>query len=323
MEYTFEALKTKDIYKIVKKIAESNNHSVIITLINGDILLGDLNLDMKHFDSPPHEEEWWVARKDLGGYLSVKLQPKGLYFNTEEGRKYSDSLMIKLKNNLISDIQHLNWKDLEPVRWMPNPFAKMIFKNNVKVAKNWGLTIETYYEGGFSEKKLPPDGIKFTNEQLIYVDWDFMSKLSGGFCVSASRGGISAKFTRNAFKFALDKIKDGTIEKIQHYLPGSFPFEEGRISGYLVIPPEEINTEMEDEECMVALCCKEKTFNRKKPYVPLLLKKKSFRYPKEYLPYINSEIVFYGEVVEIPIYEQGISSEASLMVRGIAYCINK
>lgn len=314
----YEALNPEDNRTILKSIVKSNNHSVIVTLINGDILFGDLHLDMQFFETPPEGEEWFVAKKMTGEFLAVKLEPEKLFFNTIDGHEAGDCLFITLNKDIIVDIQHLNWIGLEPVKDMPNPYATMTCEHNIEVAKKFDLTIEEYCEFSLSEENLPPNGIELKGEQLLYVDWDFMSKLLGGGTPSVGAYGAGLKLGRNEFNFALDKIKNGKIEKILKFLPGSFPFEEGRISGYLVFPTEQITTKIENEDCIIALCCKTKSFDPEEPYVPLILKNKGFRYPLEYLPYLISEIVFYGEILDIPVYEQGIVSNACLMVRGVA-----
>ncbi|PKL67638.1 MAG: hypothetical protein CVV28_05045 [Methanobacteriales archaeon HGW-Methanobacteriales-1] len=303
---------------IAKKIAESSNYSVIITLISGDILVGDLHLDEKFFKKPPQEDGWLVVEKNSGGYLSVNLNPESILFNTEEG-KTGDSHEIYLRNDIIADIRYLNWDNLEPVKNIPNPFAQMVCTNNFKIAKKFGLKIGGLSEFSLSVENIPQEGIKFNKDTLLFVDWEFMSKLSDGASISLSLYGLSIKLGKNSMQFALSKIKAGKIEKILSFLLEPFPFEDARISGYLVFPHEEINTEIEGEDCIIALCCKTESFDPEAPYIPIILKKKYIKYPIEYLSCIRSEIVFYGEFMEIPIIEKGISSTASLVVKGFAY----
>jgi hypothetical protein len=322
MEYNLESLPSSDIQYITLELAKSNNHSVIITLTNGEQLFGDLFPEFRFFDKTPDEEEWGLVEKDGDMNIYVKLLPKMLLFNTKEGQKYGDSFFIELKHDFISDIRNLNWENLEEVRWMPNPFATMICEHNFTVAENCGFKIRNYLEASLSEMNIPPEGILFTREQLIYADWEFLSQISGGTSGSVGISVINLKPGRTLFNLALDKMRNGKVEKIRNFLPGSYPLEEGKFSGFLVLPSDDIHTIVEGEECVVALCCKETFFSPQNKYMPIILKKNSLRYPIEYLRHLRSELVFYGEVVEIPIYEQEISSDASIMIRGIAY-LNK
>ena len=133
---------------------------------------------------------------------------------------------------------------------------------------------------------------------------------------------MGLKPSRSIYNLAFDKIKNGTIEKIIKFLPGKSPLGEARISGYLVTPESNIETEIEGEECFITLCCENNSFNPKEKFIPLILKKKSISYPIEYLPYIRSKMVFYGEIKQIPINQEKIVSKAVMMVRAIGFINN-
>jgi len=64
MEYNLESLPSSDIQYITLELAKSNNHSVIITLTNGEQLFGDLFPEFRFFDKTPDEEEWGLVEKD-------------------------------------------------------------------------------------------------------------------------------------------------------------------------------------------------------------------------------------------------------------------
>ena len=170
-------LNDQEIRDFCRELAKSDSYSVIITLTSGELLFGDLHLEIKFLNEKPDETLWYISRYEEGfGYLSVKLQPENLLFNTENGRKFGDSYIINLKNKLISGIRQFTWNhdNFEAMRWIPNPYAKLIAENNLRVAKNNNLNVGDSIEASLSNPNLPSDGIEFEYEELIYIDWDFI-----------------------------------------------------------------------------------------------------------------------------------------------------
>lgn len=326
MTFKLKSLNEQEIRDFCKELAKSDSYSVIITLTSGELLFGDLRLEIKFHDEKPDEQMWYIARYEEGfGYLAVKLLPEILLFNTENGQKYQDSYLIDLKNELISGITKFSWNNnnFKAMRWIPNPYAKLIAENNLRVAQNNQLNVGSYFEGSLSDPNLPFEGIKFDYEELIYVDWDFIKNLTGGTDISMGAYGVGLRPGRSIYNLVMDKIKEGTIEKIMKFLPGKSLLGEARISGYLEIPNPNIETIMEGDECIVALCCENNVFDPDDKYIPIILKKKSISYPIEYLPYISSKLVFYGEIKQIPINEKQIVSEAAVMIRALGYINNQ
>jgi hypothetical protein len=320
MKKLLESLNSDEIKNICKNIAEFSNYTVSITLVTGEILFGDLRPEMRFFDELPDENLWWVARKNDNKFCSIKLDPGLLIFNTEDGKMYGDSYTISLKNELISDIKPITWiEDFKNLRWVKNPYAKIICRNNLKIAENNELYIGWYGEYSLITEGLGSSGITFTKDEIISIDWEFMNRLTGGTSVSLGYSGASIKPARTVYNLALDKLKEGYIEKIVSFLPGSSPMGEKRIMGHLVMLNSKTDTKIEGYEWNLALCCVNPEFNKEEKYLPVLIKKDSLSYPEEYLPFIKSKLIFYGEIKQIPINEGEIYSNEVLLVRAIGY----
>ena len=137
MNSYLEPLKNDEIKDSIKELAKIDEYSVVITLIDGKLLFGDLRPNFQFFDELPDENKWWVAKEEDNYYIAIELQPKLLFFNTEAGEKFGSSYCINLNTDIISDIKPLNWvKNLIPLRWIPNPYAKLICKNNIEVIEH-------------------------------------------------------------------------------------------------------------------------------------------------------------------------------------------
>lgn len=323
MQHELKALNQEELKESMLELIEIDDYSVILTLIDGEILFGDLSPDIRFFDTKPDEKEWYIKEEEDNSFFSVRLLPDILHFNDPKGEMYGSSFVINgLNIGIIASIKHVNWmEDLTPLRWIPNPYASIICKNNLKVAKKYNLEVFTYFESSLPTNKIS-HGITFEYDEMIYTDWEFISHLSGGTKGSIGGAGIGINLGRNLENIAIDKLKNGPVEKIINFVFTS-PFNEGRVLGYLVMPEEEITTTIEGEECILTLCCENPEFNPQEKYMPVLLKKDSISYPKEFLPYLRSKLVFYGQVKQFPIDEQGIISEAVFMARAIGYLNNQ
>ena len=322
-------LDSQVIEKSIKNAINSGNWSTILTLVDGDLLFGDLRYFPRFFPGTSEEAEnagLWIPDRWTSlpreSRFAYQLRPVCLVFNSKAGTKHGRACHVNIKDELISGIRPLFWTEESlsslTLKNVPNPMASLIYEHNFKVASKYGLHIGTMIEAALPEAGLPPSGIDFTEDEIIYTDWEFFSHVVGG-SLSAGAYGISVGFERSLYGLARDKITNGIIEKITGFLSGRKPIGECRLQGFLVVPQPEITTSIEGDECIVVICSDQKSFSPKIKFIPAILKKRAISYPIEFLPFINSSLVFYGEMRQIPLEIGGLKSDYTLMTRAIGY----
>lgn len=108
------ALKPEIIEAAIKNIINSGNMSVILALIEGDLLFGDLDYIPHPLTGTYGESEntnlwipnnWRINGVDYG----YKLRPVCLAFNSRRGTKYGWAYRVEVRDGLISGINPLSW----------------------------------------------------------------------------------------------------------------------------------------------------------------------------------------------------------------------
>jgi len=305
------------IENILKNIINSGYMFVTIVLNKGDLLFGRFNPSCRVFSEiPDKSEDLWIKDYDerIRGFETYKIHPIVLVFGSNT---------TEIPYDLISDIKPLNWaKNSIPFRYHGDincTNLKLISKHNTKVTKKYGLNKNFIIFNSLPKDQICSEGIKFDNDELIYADNDFISLISGGTSLSLNASHLSFNPGRTDYQLALDKVKNGKIEKIKKYFLGNSPLNEFRCSGYIKMPKSELLTDIEGEKSIVAFCSIDKSSFQKKEVIPVILKKNSFCYPKEFFPHIKSKMIFYGELKQIPVKNEEISSDYALITRVIAY----
>jgi len=167
---------------------------VAVTLTDGDMLLGSIS---KHWK--------WNG-------TTVSLS-----FNTAEGKRFGLSHYIDVPVDLIADVSVIPLDDAStprmdpeapdaqllkeilgeidtrvPVQDYPNPLASIIYEHNVQVASLHGLAIGDYIEKALARDAIPPEGVKFDADFLLYADWAFFSREAAG--PTSVSAGLSTPF---------------------------------------------------------------------------------------------------------------------------------
>ena len=298
---------------------------ISVTLTEGDILLGCLG---KHW------------RWD-GQVVSVG-------FNTLDGKRFGHSRYVQIPINLIADIQsiplsdgciprvdeddtdlaflrELGFTDEKYARLMvqdyPNPLASIIYEHNIDIIGKYELPVLDFIEKSLSEDAIPPEGIKFEDDLILYVDWDFFSRQMGGE-TSLSSGipgvmGISRNLKSSLQNEVIKRVKNTLIDRSLRQGTSSSQIKEYQIQGCIFVPEAPEDTVIEGEKCISVFCANNEEGDDE--IYPLLLKPKSLTYPLEFLNRVTSPLNFYGQLLPIPLKVLGKSYKSTLLVRAIGY----
>lgn len=294
-----ESLDPTLLEEAIKTLIDSGHRSVILSLIQGEILVGDFHPS-----------------------VDFQFLPVALIFNTREGKVFGHAHVIQVPPDYVSGIRPLVWtrdslSEL-PVKWIPNPLATLICDHNLLVAEKYGFDIWGYREMALPQSGVPSTGIEFEKDELIYVDWEFFSRIKGGSLqVGVQYIGFSPE--RSLLALAHDKLRIGPIERLRRWFHRKVSPGEYRIEGFVVAPEHEVTTQIEGQECIVMLCTSRKVYPPDQESLPVILKRGCISYPVEFFPFLNSRLVFYGELKQIPIAVDDIRSERALLARAIGY----
>lgn len=315
-----QVLDESVIENILKNTINSGFMFITIALAEGDLLFGRFYPSNRILPKIPNESEGlWIKDYDkrIGGFETYKIHPIFLVFGSNA---------VEIPYHFISDIKPLNWTETSiPFRYHGDincTNLKLISEHNLVVAEKYGLKKNIIIYNSLPEDHIHPEGVKFVEDELIYADYDYISFISGGTNISVNASHLSFKPGRTDYQLALDKVKNGKIEKITKYILRNSPLNEFRCSGYIKMPKSELITDIEGEKSIVAFCSIDKPSFQKKEVIPVILKKNSFSYPKEFFPHIKSKMIFYGELKQIPVKNEEISSNQALIARVIAYIKN-
>lgn len=295
-----------------------------VTLVDGDTLIGCLAKDWS----------WDGQTVSLG-------------FNTVEGKRYGHSHIVDIPINVIADIQPIPLSEASiprvetddptlaflrelgiddekyarlPVQDYPNPLASIICEHNLSIVAAHDLPLFGYVERALSTDAIPPEGIEFGGDFLLYADWTFFSQqMSGAVNVSVNilMAGLSKDLSPSLQAEVIKRLRHSWIERVRkRMIPGAT--REHLMQGRILVPEPSESTEIEGEKCSVVICA---TTDEKggEETCPVLLKLNSLKYPLEFLGYITSVLTFYGELLPLPLVILGKTYEKALLARAIGY----
>lgn len=300
---------------------------VAVTLIDTNILLGGLFT-------------FW-------GDLFAREDIVALSFNTDEGKCYGDSHIVYIPLNHIAAITRIplnensapklpissqlqlvqilgdygTKRDIRlPAKNYPNPLASIISHHNMSLITTIGLELWGYSEKALSQDAIPPEGIHFDNDFLIYADWSFFGTQSQGsvsFSAAPIPGliNIEKNLSQSLEHQVLQKLKDSFGGKINRSLSPSFG-KYITIQGSLLVPNPTQDESIEDELCYLF---KIATDQKDDPICPVLMKVRRLKFPIGFLNQISSKLVFYGELLPIPVSILGQFHKHVLLARAIAF----
>ena len=295
---------------------------IAATLVTGDILLGGI---FKHWK--------WNDRT-----LSIA-------FNTSAGQRFGSSLTIDIPINLVADIFPVPLddssvpqlrRDDEQVQFVrrildtdaanelrllpqdyPNPLATILCDHNLAVASRTDLKVGEYIEYALPQSGIPPEGISFKDDFVLYADWEFFRLQTGG-PVSVS-GGIPAiveiqkELSRSPQQQVLQRLREGPLlNPVRQKL--SPTAGECLLDGCVRIGKSPMSTTIEGAECQLwTVIASDDTAH------PVLVKLQMLKYPLELISRVTSSLKFYGELLPIPITLLDTDHELTLLARAIGY----
>ena len=308
----FDRLSEANRLQDILYILENDYYSLAITLISGDILLGDPTTDFDR-EYLPYSEKYKGCVKGMELPISDNI---ALLFPDDQGMIYGSSYAVSIPVTLIARIQ-----GLEPLinidnekmsfdhpggslalRNLPNPLSKIIRDRNCEIIKRLHLLLLSYNEEAISEKAILGENITLSREQIIYADWDYIKNNNGGL---KSIGGSIFGF---GISFGVDRSNNDLASiKLR---------EDSAYKGIIKDAGEEQSTQVEGDNAKVYDFRLSGGTPRS---MPLLIKDKCAIIPKEIIHYIGSELTVSGDLYQIPTYMNGERFESYLLARVIGY----
>ncbi len=324
MEPIYESLPSERIKQITDTI-DVGYDLVAITLVSGDILIGGLE---KHWS-------WNNENVQVG-------------FNTKFGKAFGSFHTVLIPLNLIANvtliplsqvsIPHLPEDDISvkfsrklgvgddsPIKCCvqdyPNPLATIIAEHNLAIALAKNLEVDNAFGHSLSNEAVPPEGILFEKDFILYADWDYFShQMHGATSLSASTGIVSVTkdFSPSLQSFVLGHLSHNfqKIKNIQDVVVQN-GVDEIFARGCILSPQPPQDTEIEGEKCILIACGNAQDTGE--AVYPVLVKQKAFKYPMEFLGQIRSQLVFYGEFLPVPLEIFGRKQQYTILARAIGY----
>ncbi len=293
-------------------------------MLNGGTLLADLRYLPRFFEGTAEEAEQqglWMPPSVRGERpdfrWALRLLPLDLLFNSDEGTIAGRSHTVPVCAEVVADVRPIPWSRVllgeDGFHNAPNPIASAVAEHNTAVAHRYGLPVSDLLEFSLPTEGIPPDGIEFSDDELVYRDLDhFAHSAQLGVSFSAGAAGISRQPAIR--ELIHSKLSDGVVESVGRFMREKLGANSGvselRIVGRIEVPEEELTTQLEGEDCIVIYCCEEGSTR-----LPVILKRNSLSYPVELLSLISSPLVFYGERKQIPVDDQSWV----LLARAIGY----
>lgn len=319
-ECIFVPLETQQLEERLKAI--SVHDLVAITLVDGMILLGGI---FKHW-------EW------NGQDLSIA-------FNTPKGQRFGSSCTVDVPLGLIADLSVVPLSDSsaprltndEPEIQMlkrvlgesasidlrilpqdyPDPLASIIYNHNTHVASVQHLHFRAYMERALSRDAIPPQGIEFEDDLLLYADWEFFDRqMPGPLSITGGIPGIlefSKDLSRSPQQRVLQRLKEHVLqERVRRkVLP---TVGECLLQGHVHVNQPPDTTEIEGQECHLWL-----VVGTDGESWPALVKVAMLKYPFEFIERVNSMLAFYGELLPVPVRIFDTLYKRVLLTRAMAY----
>jgi hypothetical protein len=294
-----------------------------VVLTSGDVLLGGID----------QHGEW-------------KRKTVNVAFNMSDGKRYGQAQIAEVPIEQISSIQQvplsdeskpqMNEEDPEvdflkeigfdvkggiklPVHNYPNPLASIIFQHNIPIVEQNKLRTLYLVEESLSQDGIPTEGIHFDDDFLLYVDWDFFeSQSKGGVNIAASPipGLIQIeKDVRMPLEQqVMQRLRLSLSEQIRKSLSptvGNYSV----VHGALLVPEPAQDEEIEGELSYLYQIARSSDGMLQ----PILIKARLLKFPKGFLHRVSSKLVFYGEVLPIPVSILGVVYKSALLIRALAY----
>lgn len=292
-------------------------------LTNGDILLGGI---------------------PRGG--RIKGDTVNIAFNMPDGKRYGQARVVEIPLADISSVERvplseesrpqLSKDDPEvdflkevgidvtegiklPVHNYPNPLASVIYEHNVPIIERKNFRTLYLIEEALSQDGIPTEGIRFDDDFLLYADWDFFETQSGGgISIAASPlpglVQIEKSIQMSPEQQVMQRLKLSLGEQFRKSLSpsvGNYAVLHGAL---LVSDPAQ------DEEIEGELSYLYQTGSSIDGTLhPILVKARLLKFPRGFLNRVSSELVFYGEVLPIPVVILGITYDKVLLVRALAH----
>jgi hypothetical protein len=306
----------------------SSTDLLAFTLTNGDILLGEL-----------HQHGKWNKE-------SINIA-----FNMSDGRRYGQSRIIEVPITCISSIKIIPLNedcapriqsndpeaeflrefgfDIEgsiklPAHNYPNPLASTIYEHNMPIAEANNFKALYLIEESLSQDGIPTEGIHFYDDFLMYVDWEFFQTQSkdGTSIAIAPLPGL-VQFEKSGRlspeEQVLHRLKASLTGKLTQMIPSSSTGIYSLLSAILLVPDPAQDEEIEGEKCYLYQIANSTNGD----LLPILIKSKMLKYPRGFLNRVSSKLVFYGEILQIPVAILGNQHDSVLLVRAIAYLSSK
>jgi hypothetical protein len=320
----FDPLPKQDLRRLIGESLTSGFIAVVLT--DGHILMGCLP-------------------RPLASDHSVV----SLCFNTEDGKEYGAAHVVDIPIEKIADLQIVPLDEScvpvvrdddriltsrseegthnEKYRTLtakdyPNPYARIVGQHNLQIIDELKFKIYARFEEALSKDGIPPEGITLDEDFVLYADWDFFARqVSGSFGVEVGVGVVTAtkNLSPSLQKLVIEKLKTSWLGKLQERFssdPGMV--EENILRGNILVPQPAEQTDIEGESCILVMCAGKDGNSSARTY-PVLLKLKRLRYPLEFLGLIMSPLVFYGEMLPIPLQVLGETYNTCLLARAIGY----
>ncbi len=323
------SLPAEQIAKRIGDLMNGGDYSAIVTLTSGAQVFGDFDYWFKQFSGTcddAAQQGLFMPKKfeeyAPGARYAYKLLPIYLVFNSSVGHTNGSAYVMVIPAELVADIRALVWSEEtlggQCVKNIPNPYATIIYRNNVSVAEEAGLETGELIELALSREAVGK-GINFVADEMIYADWEFLQRISSNASLTAGILGIGLSATRSPLQLAYNKLRQTIYTKIDDWLYTENPTADVCLRGVITLPAEEVITTLEGEECILSLCSNEKPVDQGSSFIPVLMKKKAISYPYEFFPFIESELTFYGEVKQIPMLIGKLQASRVLLARAIGY----
>lgn len=300
----------------------SSTRLVAITLITGDIFLGEVLAD----------------RESNKNYIDIA-------FNTPDGKRYGRSQLLRLTTNQIASmikvplaeesIPKLGENDPEilwlknfytndalpsklPVHNYPNPLATIIYEHNMMLAQKYGLATNRYLiEESLAQDGIPIGGIFFDQDFLMFADWAFFHTQARGetnFAVSPIPGLITIEksISQSLEQQIIQRLKANLAERIRQLVTSDLG-EYRVLTGALLVPDPPQDETIEGEICHLYRIANDNDD------LPVLIKVKQLKYPQGFLNRISSPMTCYGELLQLPVSIVGKHYSHTLLLRAMAY----
>ena len=254
----FDPLPINEIERLTSLI-ESVYQPITILLIDGDLLIGCL------------AKNWYWNGETIG-----------LGFNTLSGRRYGESHLVEIPLDVVADVQpfplsesstpHLGPNDPEleffrslgneyekyqrlPVQDYPNPMATIISNHNLPIAERHTFRVSAYFEFSLPVDGIPPEGIEFGRDYILYADTEFISQhISGASSVNIGLPilGVSKDLSPSLYTEVINLLK-GTWFQNLHSPMSPSGIDERLIQGKIILPDSPMSTEIEGDNCVVVV----------------------------------------------------------------------